>query len=415
MNSEIMLERCGDAVHLIYRHFHGSFPGTFLGNRLRLKEVEVPVDGHANGHQTQASGGHAVEGLELGQYCLIHPESNDSEMHALLPASQLGDVQQAVVHDLHIPVTVGSELFPPDIPPAGDSAGEASPSRVRARLLGAFLALAILSASGFVLWRLIAPEELPMAALIARMEAPTPANRFDQVLRRWGGRNVRIPLRDVLFLSETKLVLADGAFVAIEGAGDLLALGAMAGAQGSVPVIEARLGATFGLDPDAVLALPLKRMRCGRTTFAQTGTLKPIAILAPSTERPSRTRERNAPDQFRIVGDLRFDDRRTFEPLLDERISLRGWIAAEGSRRVLRLANGTGVALVPLPAGSRVEPFLAGIAGDKTEIEVDLILERAFPWKNRQDPAESRQASRIAAVGRVVAVSADQLFLTDAR
>ena len=117
MNPEITLERRGDAIHLVYRHFRGSFPGTLLGNRLGLAGVE---DRGPGGHDDQAPSSDALaeEDLKPGQYCLVHPESDDGEMHALLPASQLGDVQRAVIHDLHIPVAAGAELFPPDVQPA---------------------------------------------------------------------------------------------------------------------------------------------------------------------------------------------------------------------------------------------------------------------------------------------------------
>ena len=85
------------------------------------------------------------------------------------------------------------------------------------------------------------------------------------------------------------------------------------------------------------------------------------------------------------------------------------------AQRVLRLANGTGIALAPLTKGSRVEPFIAGMAGDKTEVQVDMVFERAFPWRNPKNPAEARETTRIAGMGRVLSVSADGLFLTDER
>jgi hypothetical protein len=238
------------------------------------------------------------------------------------------------------------------------------------------------------------------------------------------GRNVAVPLINVLFFTETKLVMADGAFVAIDGAGDLRGLAELAAREKSPPIIEARIGPTFseafsgaGSDLDGANAggLPLKRIRSGRTTFTETGTLRPIALLTPSTGRPARSQKPDGDEVYRIVTDLRFDERRTFTPLVGRRISLRGRIVAETSGRVLRLANGTGVALAPLPTESHVEPFLAGMAGDETELQVDLVFERAYPWRNSQAPAESREATRIAGLGRVVAVSADGLYLTDAR
>ena len=112
MNQKITLERCGDAIHLIYRHYRGSFYGNLLGNRLRLTGVDPPANGNGNGHLATGSNGHAVKGLALGQYYQVQIAGEDGEMHALVPESQLADVQQAVVHDLHIPVAAGAGLFP---------------------------------------------------------------------------------------------------------------------------------------------------------------------------------------------------------------------------------------------------------------------------------------------------------------
>jgi hypothetical protein len=426
MNQEITLERCGDAIHLIYRHYRGSFYGNLLGNRLRLTGVDPPANGNGNGHQATGSNGHAMKGLALGQYYQVQIAGEDGEMHALVPESQLADVQQAVVHDLHIPVAAGVELFPPDVTPALEEEKEGrSAGQTLGLILGSLFVLAVLGAAGFVVWRSVAHEDLAMAAFITRMEASPPSaaapGGLGNAIGKWAeARNVRIPLANVLFLTESKLVLADGAFVAIEGAGDLRALAPLAEKEGAVPLVEARFGPTLaevvsGSDAAAARALPLKRIRCGGTTFAETGTIKPIAILTPSTGKPVRSAKPARDEGYRIVTDLRFDERRTFASLIQSRISLRGRIVTEESGRVLRLANGTGVALAALPDGSRVQPFLAGIAGDKSEIQVDLVFERAFPWKNAKHPAESREATRIAGMGRVLSVSADGLFLTDER
>jgi hypothetical protein len=425
MNQEITLERCGDAIHLIYRHYRGSFYGNVLGNRLKLTGVEPPTNGNGNGngHVAKGGNGHAVKGLAPGQYYQVQTAGDDGEMHALLAESQLADVQQAVVHDLHIPVAAGAELFPPDVPPALEEEERRSAGQIVGLIVGGLFVLAVLGAAGFVVWESVGHEDLTMAAFITRVEAAPPApaaSGLGNAIGQWAAAaNVRIPLANVLFLTETKLVLADGAFVAIEGAGDLRGLAPLAEKEAAVPTLEARLGPTLadvvsGSDPATGRGLPLRRIRCGGTTFAETGILKPIAILTPSTTKPARGA--TARDEgFRIVTDLRFDERRTFAPLVQSRISLRGRIVAEESGRVLRLANGTGVALASLPDGSRVEPFLAGIAGDKTEVQVDLVFERAFPWKNAKHPAESREGTRIAGVGRVLSVSAEGLSLTDER
>jgi len=420
MNQEIALERCGDAIHLIYRHFHGSFYGNLLGNRLRLTGVRSPANGDGNGN----GNGHAVKGLDLGQYYLLGSES-DGEMHALLPASQLTDMQQAIVHDLHIPVVAGAELFPPDVPPVlGEEEARHSVGQILGAIVVGLLVLAMLGAAGFVVWRSVVHENLSMAQLIGQIAPPAPSDGgLGVAIQRWAeGRNVRIPLANVLFLSETKLVLADGAFVAIEKAGDLRGLAALADQEKSVPILEARLGPTLsdvvsGSEPDPALlpAVALQGIRCGRTTFTKSGTLKPIAVLTPSPLQAVRSNKPAAVDGFQIVSDLRFDQRPTFAPLVQKRISLRGRIAVEEAQRVLRLANGTGIALAPLTKGSRVEPFIAGMAGDKTEVQVDMVFERAFPWRNPKNPAEARETTRIAGMGRVLSVSADGLFLTDER
>ena len=112
MNQEITLERRGDAIHLTYRHYGDSFFGNFLANRLRLAGVPPPANGGGNGHPPGGANGDAAKGLGLGQFYLI--ESGDGEMHALLPSGQLAELEQAVVHDLHIPVTAGADLLVPD-------------------------------------------------------------------------------------------------------------------------------------------------------------------------------------------------------------------------------------------------------------------------------------------------------------
>jgi hypothetical protein len=221
-------------------------------------------------------------------------------------------------------------------------------------------------------------------------------------------RGIRIRCGDVLFLSANKLVLADGGFIAIEGAGDLRALSSLAAQEKALPMIEARVSRAAGAAP----AISIDRIRCGKSIFAESGILLPIAGLMPSRGTPARAEEPRSPKSFRIVSDLRFDQNRQIQSLVGKRISVAGRLAAEDSRRVVRFANGTGLILTPLPLESNVEPFLAGLVGDPEEIRFDIILERMLPWANR-NPTESRKLTQIAGEARVMAISAQSLFLKD--
>jgi hypothetical protein len=209
---------------------------------------------------------------------------------------------------------------------------------------------------------------------------------------------------------ESKLVLADGSFVAIEGAGDLRQLLPLAQAEQAEPVIET---AAWPPSPAGEFAgLPVDRIRCGKVIFCRGGTLRPLALLTPSTHGPQRSLERES-DGFWVVNNLRYDDGRRLLRLAGQRLSVGGRVTTEGPDRVLRLENGTGVLLAPHPAGSRVEPLLAGLADGGTAVQVDLVFERMLPWRNAKYPDASRQETKIAGVGRVVSVSIESLFVTD--
>jgi hypothetical protein len=277
-------------------------------------------------------------------------------------------------------------------------------------ILGVLSILAVAGAGVFLGWRQLTREEIPMGQCMTRAMAP-PAPGAGAAIQRWAlARDVSIPLRGVLFLGESKLVLADGSFVAVEGAGNLRDLLPLAQAEKVEPMIQT---AAWPLSPMGEFApLPIDRIRCGKAIFSRGGTLRPLAILNSSTHRPERSAQRE-PDHFWLVSDLRYDDHRGLRKLVGQRISVNGRVTIEGPDRVLRLTNGTGILLQPLPATSRVEPFLAGLASDDTPVQVDLEFERALPWRNAKQPEASRQETRIAGVGRVCSVSVESLFLTD--
>ncbi|HWN81793.1 MAG TPA: hypothetical protein VNM87_06840, partial [Candidatus Udaeobacter sp.] len=345
----------------------------------------------------------------------------DGELHALLPMSQLDEVGEAI-DTWGVPVTEGADLLAsaaavsrpaPKVAPEPMVAPEAAPPRSRVSVGGVLFGLSLLVTIGgaaFFGWRTLSHEEITLARSISRAAAP-PAGGTWAAIQRWAlARDVSIPLRQVLFLGESKLVLADGSFVAIEGAGDLRRLLPLAQAEQTEPVIET---ASWPPSPAGKFAgLPVDRIRCGKVIFSRGGTLRPLAILTPSTHGPQRSLRRES-DGFWVVNDLRYDDGRRLLRLAGQRLSVGGRVTTEGPDRVLRLENGTGVLLAPLPAGSRVEPLIAGLAGDGTAVQVDLVFERMLPWRNAKYPDASRQETKIAGVGRVVSVSVESLFVTD--
>jgi len=445
MNQEILLERRGNAIHLVYRHFRDPLAAYMLGHQLELTEVAPPgtdggkelpeTNGHAtngqpggsgqgagDGHHPRSEGssdGDFIPGLHCGEYYQAPLETGDNELHALVPLSRVTEVEQAV-RTWHVPVVEGADLLSEagtaeTHAPAPEVVPEAVPARSMARIGGAILlVLSLLALAGalvFLGWRTLSREEITMASCMARA-TEAPAEGTGAALRRWAlARPVSIPLRQVLFLGETKLVLADGSFVAIEGAGDLRTLLPLAKAENQEPVIE-----TAAWPPSPAGEFPVlrvDRIRCGQAIFSRAGTIRPLAVLTPAMHRPDRSPKRQ-PESFWLVNDLRYDDSRRLARLAGQRISVSGRVTIEGQERVLRLGDGTGVRLAPLPAGSRVEPFLSGLANDNPELQVDLVFERVLPWRNAAHPTESRQQTQIAGVGRVISVSVESLVLADA-
>jgi len=435
MNQEILLERDGDAIHLVYRHFRDPLAANMLGHRLGLHEVPPPGTGakangpeegeeakglvEGNGHRTEATNGHHVPGLHCGEYYQLPLATGDSELHALVPMSELGEVGEAL-QAWQLPVIDGADLLA-DAPPVSRVAAPAvadepeKPGRsigtvVRTTLVVLSL-LAVAGAGVFLGWRLFTREGITMGQCMARAMAP-PAPGAGAAIQRWAlARDVNIPLRGVLFLGESKLVLADGSFVAIEGAGDLRGLLPLAQAEKVEPMIQT---AAWPSSPAGEFpSLPIDRIQCGKAIFSRGGILRPLTMLRPAVHRPDRSPERQ-PESFWLVNDLRYDDSRRLARLAGQRLSVSGRVTIEGHDRVLRLENGTGILLQPLPAGSRVEPFLAELVNDDTPVQVDLEFERTLPWRNAKQPDASRQETRIAGVGRVFSVSAESLVLADA-
>jgi hypothetical protein len=438
MDREIVLERSGDVIHLILRHCRGPFTAKVLADRLHLVEVDPPANGGSkefakgpNGNGNHGGNGHngsrheprngwRKSGLRIGQYYELHPDSQDAEAHALLPSSLLGEIGRAA-GDLHIPVIDAADLAvaaPAEVNRATAAGFKAIASAKNAavirKVMGGFAAslvlVALAGAAGVLAWRTWSREEIAPSELVARTgePSPPPTGLVGRMRLQVLARGIRIPLGGILFVSSNKLVLADGGFVAVEGAGDLHALAPLAAEANALPVIEARIARDANGGP----VISVDRIRCGRSVFAKSGTVLPIATLEPSLATPARAEVPRSPKSFRIVSELRFDRSREIQSLVGKRISVTGRLTFEDSRRVVRLANGTGLVLTPLPVDSHVEPFLAGLVGDPEEIQFDLILQRMLPWTNRV-PTESRKQTQIAGEARVMSISAQSLFLKD--
>jgi len=431
MDREIVLERSGAAIHLVLRHCRGPFTAKVLADRLHLIEVDPPTNGgsreSSNGHKGNGPNGSTDKPengwrkshLKVGQYYELHPDSVDAEVHALLPPSLLAQVGQAG-RDLHIPVigdpgliAVAPEVYPAsvaDLKVGGWGKLAALIRKVVGGLVTGLVLLALVATAGLLAWRTLTREEITMSELVVRTRegSPPPASPVRRIHDQMLTRGIRITFREVLFLNSTKLVLADGGFVAIQGAGDLRDLAPLAAQKKALPVIEARISRAASGEP----TVSVDRIHCGGSVFARSGTVLPIAALQPSMATPARAAEPRSAKSFRILSELRFDRSRQIQSLLGKRISVAGRLTVEGPRRVVRLANGTGLILTPLPLDSHLEPFLAGLVGDPEEIQFDLVLERMLPWESR-NPAESRKQTRIAGEARVLSISAQSLFLKD--
>jgi hypothetical protein len=150
MEQELFLEQRGDAVHLVLRHTRDSFVGHVLGNRLHLTEVAPRTTGHE-----QKPGNGNGNGLQPGQY-VFGLSDGESEMHALLPASQLPEIA-AAVRDLHIDVAAGAELIA-NLPPPEVAEPEPRRRWARTAIAVAVVVLILAGAAYVAWWALVARE-----------------------------------------------------------------------------------------------------------------------------------------------------------------------------------------------------------------------------------------------------------------
>jgi hypothetical protein len=216
---------------------------------------------------------------------------------------------------------------------------------------------------------------------------------------------VRYEIRDVLFLDRNRILVGDGHLVAIEGTGDLKPLVAMAMEAKLAPQVAAR--AAGG-------KVAIERITVGKQVFLEGGSLERLARFDVRTGTPRRSRNPRD-DSFLLVESLPIERTAALKPLLGARISLAGTIVLEGDRRVLRMADGAGVVLNPLPVGSRLEPFLAAFAGEPSTVQLDLVLTQLYKWVDPKTPARSRQAGRLAGEADVYSASAQSFDLVGRR
>jgi hypothetical protein len=239
-------------------------------------------------------------------------------------------------------------------------------------------------------------QAVSASTLMARAEQPLiPQGRLAWLVDPDHADQVRLALRGVRYIEAQRLILADGSYVELLGAGDLRAHFEQARELRLAPHLDARIR-------DG--RIRVERLAAGERDLWTGGELVRHAWLGASDPQPARSHH-GSDRVFAVVRSIPFDDRSVIEGLVGRRISVSGRLERCGERLVLRLDGGTGIRLA-MPAAERLRRCLAAFEEPPVELRVDLVLGGVAPWRDRQHPECSRGTTRIIGEAEVYSLSA---------
>jgi hypothetical protein len=394
---------------VIVRDFRGHFDSELIGERLGATEVAPPHPGAAR------------NGLARGQYYVDRASGGHPELHCLVTEGDLATVAD-LARDLHVRIVAGAELLPGRRSPAPDrhhaSAIEVLEARHRPpwsrgplallRVAATVLVIAgVLLGAGLVAVRHLGDHHQTVSAstlMVRAARPPTQQGALQHLVDPDHADQVRLEMRGVRYVENDRLVLDDGSYVELVGAGDLRAHLERARDLGMVPHLDARLR-------DGRILV--ERLAAGDRDLWTGGELVRHAWLGESDRRPARG-EHGSERVFAIVRSIPFDDRAVIAGLVGRRISVTGHLEPGEGELVLRMDGGTGIRLAT-PSGERLRRSLEVFARPPVQLRLDIVLTSVAPWRDRRHPERSRGTTRIIGDAEVYSLSAQSYHVVARR
>lgn len=418
MDRQLTIRREGERYHLIFHNFQGPFEGRQIADFLELQEVDPPSE---EDHE-KAPG--------LNQFFLWDAMGFHPDLHSQVDEDKLPHVAE-LVKRMHLHVMEGEEYLPEAAAPnAGlkgsqtdlpehhsiteeleklhESVWHKGPKEIAKAFVIRLVPLAIIIFLGMIVMRHIGDPYTEMSMKDAWHVAKTPVpeqGAFDMLWNPDKSHMVRVKLSSANYAGGNRVICADGDVLRFEGVHDIRGVLKQASGYSGLPEIDAE--AQQG-------RLQIRKMTAGNTILLSQGTIVRDEILPRTAPKPSRAAV-GSENGFWDYDAFDLDDKWSLEEAANRRVSLEGIVVKQDTVRVLRFGNGAGVKLNLDKEGTPSDKLLALFEGDPGTIQVDGILTTVYPLENDQDPARSRQASKLVGELTVYSVSAQNYHAVDRR
>ncbi len=421
MDRKLAIRRHDEHFHLIFHDFQGPYEGKQIGNYLGLEQVDPPSEEE---HEQPP---------QLGKYFLWQAMSFHPDLHALVAEDRMPRVAD-LVQRMHIDVIEGKELLPEAAGSSSawnDAATKAQElpehlsmteemERLHERawhrgpkaMISAFLIRAVPTAIiillGIILYRHLGNHYTEMEMREALRQAAHSRTEQGALAKFWNpdySHMVHVPLRSANFAGGERVICQTGDVLRFEGAHDIRAVLKKASEYSGLPQI-------YGEARDGVLHV--HRLSAGGTILLKNVTIRREETLPKSLRKPKRVSPGKT-DGFQEYDELDPEDQLGLDPLVGKRISLEGVVRQEGADRVLRFENNAGVVVVTQKPNTPCDRLLKLFVGDPSTLQVDGILRKIHPLVDREDPAHSRQNTKLVGEFLVYSVSAQHYHAVDRR
>jgi hypothetical protein len=214
---------------------------------------------------------------------------------------------------------------------------------------------------------------------------------------------VKFKLSSANYAGGTRVICADGDVLRFNGVADIRGVLKRASEFTGLPEIHAV--AENG-------QLQIRKMKAGNVILLSQGSIVREAVLPRTAKKPKRASV-GSKNGYWDYDKFDLDDKWSLEEAEGKPISLEGVIITRDTDRILRFSNGAGVRLLMIREGTPSDKLLALFEGDPGTIQVDGILSTVYPLENAEDPAQSRQASKLVGELTVYSVSAQNYHAVD--
>lgn len=372
MDRQLVIRHRGPHFHVVFHDYMGEYEGHIIGKKLGLEEIPCPPD----------EVGPAA--LQPGQYYMWHAYDRHPDLHALMPADQLGRLSEAV-EEFHVRVVEGAEALPElpeDRKPHYNtesyieriehehmSAFERGPRAV----IGAFVfraipALVVLLAV-LVGSRHMSDSREPVSLGVLQERLAQPLVQQSSVARFWNpdrSNYLSTKVQSVRYYDGDRFMLSNGQLLELRGG------------EGIEPVLDAaqEIGTVPWIDVDREDGRArVAQVRVGDREFCRGCELVFLEKFKPSAEKPGRRFGEPKGNEFQVLPGLPPDP----SALLGRRLALQQLrVTADGEGGWFFASDGDQAVRLVLARRSPVaEELLAFAEANGEEVVADMVLDTA--------------------------------------